>query len=79
MAKAYVTRQKKYPAMTLELEPDEVEFLHRLLGRHITGGSFTWRGCSDSIVSEMYRKLGEMGIDCKPFSGVTTLHFTKKD
>lgn len=49
--KIVMTQEEKY---TLELTPEEAEFLRRLVGHHVVGDDRGWRGVAGGIYDVMY-------------------------
>jgi len=47
-----------YKTTTLELSPEETEFLHRLLGNHTVGSPTGWRQYSTSIWNSLFMEYG---------------------
>lgn len=68
MAKTTIDRVKIIEKVTLELTPEEFEFLFRLIGNHI-GGMGPWRVLSDNI----YRSI----LDADP--EITGIDWTKRN
>jgi hypothetical protein len=58
MAKIVDVKRSEFKGATLELDAKEFEFLYRLLGNHVTGGS------SYSIFCAMADVAKDCGVEC---------------
>jgi hypothetical protein len=61
MAKIVDVKSSEFKGATLELDAKEFEFLYRLLGSHVTGGS------SYAIFCAMLDVAKDCGMECEDF------------